>query len=161
MSTSTWNKAGTWEERDCSQWAKDVLTTKLGAITCDHNEHTVKVSSVKSVTGNANILHARGKNRIGLEISFELSWEAVKADGKSADGTIKVTEMDETDVDDMDLQVIVKNNDGIDKNQAKKLGLALKSDIKKAFTDMMAEKIAETSIKEINLQKDVNDETMM
>merc|ERR1711871_27892 len=56
---SSWNKAGTWEERDMSEEAKAKLTDICSSTTSG----TACVKKVKSIEGDAQIVISRGKKR--------------------------------------------------------------------------------------------------
>jgi activator of HSP90 ATPase len=49
-----WNNAGTWEERDVTQWAKDELTAMLQATCVNSGGVDVKITDVRFV-GTAEV----------------------------------------------------------------------------------------------------------
>eukprot|EP00903_Cladosiphon_okamuranus_P013940 g12966.t1 len=73
---SAWNKAGTWESRDMTSWAKQRLQELLGAVEFDASESTVTVVKVDKLEGDAEISFSRGKKRYLFDFRFELKWEA-------------------------------------------------------------------------------------
>jgi len=49
MAASTWNNAGTWEEKDCTVWAKEALSSglKAAATTSDPKAEVTEVHQVE------------------------------------------------------------------------------------------------------------------
>eukprot|EP00041_Stephanoeca_diplocostata_P021279 m.492672 g.492672 ORF g.492672 m.492672 type:complete len:83 (-) comp21785_c0_seq4:2615-2863(-) len=76
MAASQWNKAGTWEEKDVSAWAKDTISGGLASV----STQSAAVSSVDSVDGHVQVLHVRGKARVGMELTIKLSWTGIRSD---------------------------------------------------------------------------------
>jgi len=83
---SDWNVAGTWEERDMSTWAKECLTSYLKAATASSSGSVTlpsgqlglvcaRVESVKSLTGDAQIVMVRREPRFGYNFEAELSFK--------------------------------------------------------------------------------------
>lgn len=96
---SEWNQAGTWEERDTTAWVKERLTSWLSAASVGSRnaslpsgEVTVsaKVSSVKSLSGEAQIVSVRSRKTFGYnyeaELSFRIKVEKQADEKMSADG---------------------------------------------------------------------------
>lgn len=48
---STWNKAGTFEERDVTDWARTLLQERVVGISCGG----AVITKCRSITGHANI----------------------------------------------------------------------------------------------------------
>lgn len=77
---SAWNKAGTWEEKDVTSWARDELKTKLlsSVYTLPASSPSpgsvARVTKVKSCNGHASVATARGKRRYIYEFDVELEW---------------------------------------------------------------------------------------
>lgn len=78
--TSAWNKAGTWEERDVTSWAKETLEAAL--LTSEYvlpegspspGAHAV-VSKVSKLEGHASYAAVRGKKRYIYEFGFTLDF---------------------------------------------------------------------------------------
>lgn len=57
MSASVWNNAGTWEEKDCSEWAKEQLQTGLAV-----EAGTARVTNVTNVKGLSPSLSLNTQN---------------------------------------------------------------------------------------------------
>lgn len=82
LTTSSWNTAGTWEERDCTDLVKNQLSSVLNRVAVP----SCNVSKVEKVEGEAQIVWARGKKRhlfdftadVDLSISLDGSDKARK-----------------------------------------------------------------------------------
>mmetsp|Transcript_14460 Transcript_14460/g.34882 ORF Transcript_14460/g.34882 Transcript_14460/m.34882 type:complete len:277 (+) Transcript_14460:415-1245(+) len=78
---SSWNKAGTWEERGHTDWAKArvdelVLGKALPIPGMMPAGATVAIKSVKTFKGDATVVMVRGKPRHGFDFDITLTWEA-------------------------------------------------------------------------------------
>lgn len=105
-SGSAWNKAGTWEEKDVTSWAKESLKEALLATTFALPDTSpapnalVMVGKVSDVDGHASFAMVRGKKRYIYEFAIKLEWEWKDGDttarGKMAfpdfDGTCELGE---------------------------------------------------------------------
>ncbi|CAN0258089.1 unnamed protein product [Ectocarpus sp. 12 AP-2014] len=85
---SAWNKAGTWESRDMTSWAKQRLDELLVGVELDASESVVKVVKVDKLEGDAEISFSRGKKRYMFDFRFELKWEAPDLDCGPAKGVL-------------------------------------------------------------------------
>jgi tetratricopeptide (TPR) repeat protein len=98
--TSAWNQAGTWEEKDVTNWAKTSLRERLLATTYTLPESSpapgalVLVTEAK-VTGNASCAAVRGKKRYIYELCVTLDWSFSHGDHQ-ADGSIVLPDVDGT-----------------------------------------------------------------
>lgn len=98
--TSVWNQAGTWEEKDVSQWAKDALKSLLLAtmytlpISSPAPNALVTVTKVKA-KGHASVASVRGKKRYIYEYDITITWKFVH-DTNEATGTIQFPDIDGT-----------------------------------------------------------------
>lgn len=79
--TSVWNKAGTWEERDVTPWAKETLTKALlGAQYVLPSSSPLpgskaSVYDVSKLDGHASYATVRGKKRYMYEFTLTIKWE--------------------------------------------------------------------------------------
>ncbi|KAL7529352.1 hypothetical protein ACHAWF_002952 [Thalassiosira exigua] len=87
--TSAWNKAGTWEERDVTTWAKETLTA--GLLTAEYilpdgspspGAHAT-VTKVSKLDGHASYATVRGKKRYIYEFSLTIEWSLTLGDDHS------------------------------------------------------------------------------
>jgi tetratricopeptide (TPR) repeat protein len=114
---SVWNQAGTYEEKNVSEWARNALETALlrASFTAASGEWSVRVAGVKDMKGDAEIVAMRGKRRHIFEFSFTLKWEVVftgdgdgggdgggGSGGKKVRGGLAYSEVSALDVDDID-----------------------------------------------------------
>jgi tetratricopeptide (TPR) repeat protein len=97
---SAWNKAGTWEERDVTAWAKEALQTQLEETIYTLPESSpapgaeVKIKKA-SVSGHASFAVVRGKKRYIYELSADLEWEFAH-NGNEANGKLTFPDIDGT-----------------------------------------------------------------
>jgi Fe-S cluster assembly iron-binding protein IscA len=106
---SSWNTAGTWEERTHTKWAEGRIGELLvtGDAIAETDSARVLLTSVKKLEGDATVVMVRGKPRHGFDFSLTLTFECVfkeKKDGNTDDddgtdeafttikGTVKVPE---------------------------------------------------------------------
>jgi tetratricopeptide (TPR) repeat protein len=109
---SSWNSAGTWEEKDCSVFVKERLTEICNSVTVqvtlpgDSNAAgsgeegqmetdrvvNARITSVDKCDGNAHIVLTRGKKRFIYEYNINLTFE-VDYDGRAHSGTIAFAEV--------------------------------------------------------------------
>jgi len=116
---SVWNQSGgTWEERDTTAWCKDKLTSVLKdarVLTCEKKSQddelfsvSAAVTTVKSVTGDAQIINVRNKQRCGYNFEAALSFRITvvslqqsadqeeKPEPKKFDGSLTLPELSDT-----------------------------------------------------------------
>lgn len=82
-SSSAWNTAGTWEERDMTKWAKGHLTDLLVGITQEVTDGHIAVKELSDWEGDASIPVIRGKPRFLYDFTFKAKLE-LNAVGSSA-----------------------------------------------------------------------------
>jgi hypothetical protein len=76
-STSSWNSAGTFEERDVSAWAADRLGGMMSLLEYkDDRELIIDECVAKEMEGSATIFTARGKTKSLFEFRFLVAWKA-------------------------------------------------------------------------------------
>ena len=102
--TSAWNKAGTWEERDVTSWAKETLEAAL--LTSEYvlpegspsPGARAAVSKVSKFEGHASYATVRGKKRYIYEFQFTLDWVLTLGDDhtKTCHGKMTFPDVDGT-----------------------------------------------------------------
>jgi len=100
---SAWNKAGTWEDKDCTSSAKELLSNMLLLAKFDLPQGGVaKVTKITDFDGYANIVTVRSKLKHVYEFSFTVEWNILQ-NGLECIGSMKYPEVDGTcnDEDDM------------------------------------------------------------
>ncbi len=101
--TSQWNTAGTWEEKNVSEWAKKSLT-ELVLQTCytlpsssPAPDAKVTVEKVSKLEGHASVAVVRGKTRFIYEYSCKLDWKLSKEDDDlECKGNLAIPDIDGT-----------------------------------------------------------------
>ena len=108
--TSAWNKAGTWEEKDVTDWAIESLETKVKQCEYDLPEGSpdpnaeVKVTKVSKLisskvaggTCHASVATVRGKKRYIFEFTLCVHWEMTLGDGRTCKGEMTFLDVDGT-----------------------------------------------------------------
>jgi hypothetical protein len=113
---SAWNQAQTWEEKDCTEWAKRTFIETVLALQPDnHDTSHNPLWSVTSVqvepTSHASIVTSRGKKRYLYEFTnVQITWKYQTNDNDDDEivvGTLIIMEIDgnstEDDMDDLDI----------------------------------------------------------
>jgi tetratricopeptide (TPR) repeat protein len=100
--TSAWNKAGTWEEKDCSVWATDTITEQLIKLTYTLPSSSPAPNAVLSISkvvldksSHASVATVRGKKRYLYELDITIHWNFIH-EALSASGTIRFPDIDGT-----------------------------------------------------------------
>lgn len=97
---SAWNKAGTWEEKDISDWAKRRLRELLKEFKLPACEKSpCKISKASKVEGHASVIYIRGKKKIGYEFQIEAEWIGETSDGDDISGKIELSDFCDYDED--------------------------------------------------------------
>mmetsp|Transcript_22450 Transcript_22450/g.28331 ORF Transcript_22450/g.28331 Transcript_22450/m.28331 type:complete len:448 (-) Transcript_22450:67-1410(-) len=108
--TSAWNKAGTWEEKDVTDWAiksmEDTISQceyDLPEGSPDPNAHVqvtkvTKLLSAKVAGGtcHASVATVRGKKRYIFEFTICVHWEMTLGDGRKCKGHLTFLDVDGT-----------------------------------------------------------------
>eukprot|EP00531_Pseudo-nitzschia_arenysensis_P010857 CAMPEP_0116142824 /NCGR_PEP_ID=MMETSP0329-20121206/15114_1 /TAXON_ID=697910 /ORGANISM="Pseudo-nitzschia arenysensis, Strain B593" /LENGTH=433 /DNA_ID=CAMNT_0003638085 /DNA_START=49 /DNA_END=1350 /DNA_ORIENTATION=+ len=101
--TSQWNTAGTWEEKNVSEWAKTSLTDLVLATTYTLPSSSpapgavVMVEKVSKLEGHASVAVVRGKTRFIYEYSCKLDWKLSKEDDElECKGSLAIPDIDGT-----------------------------------------------------------------
>lgn len=99
---SAWNKAGTWEERDVSKWAKETLEASLLSAEYTLPEGSpdagakAAITKVDKLNGHASYATVRGKKRYIYEFSFCLHWNLTMSNGDVCKGKMTFPDVDTT-----------------------------------------------------------------
>mmetsp|Transcript_8659 Transcript_8659/g.17576 ORF Transcript_8659/g.17576 Transcript_8659/m.17576 type:complete len:328 (-) Transcript_8659:32-1015(-) len=83
---SSWNSAGTWEEKDMSKWADESMKAKLEGTEYNGGGVTVKTTKIELEEASASVATVRGKRRFLYEFVIVMHWEA---EVEGTDGTAK------------------------------------------------------------------------
>lgn len=107
---SVWNQAGTWEEKDTTDWCKEHLESRLKTTTCtvqsDASEQfRAKVIKVESLTGDASVAIIGGKKRYIFDFHAKLKFEVWDATGDEqvAKGSLHLPDICSTSHDELEV----------------------------------------------------------
>ena len=108
--TSAWNKAGTWEEKDYTDWAIDSIKDQITK--CEYNlpdgspdpKAVAKVTKITKLlsskvaggTCHASVATVRGKKRYIFEFTVCVHWEMTLGDGRKCKGEMTFLDVDGT-----------------------------------------------------------------
>lgn len=105
---SAWNSAKTWEERDCSTWARETLKTVLSnnLVEVKNDVYYLKFISFSDIKGDAQITHIRGSARFMYELSFSSTFSLKEnKSGKQYEGKLSIADLINDQLDDVDISV--------------------------------------------------------
>lgn len=110
-SGSAWNHAGTWEEKDTTEWCKDhlekrLLESKVEASGVDGDALHCSITEVKDVTGDASVAVVSGKKRYIFDFHCELIFE-IKEDSTDdviASGSLELPDICSTHHDELEVE---------------------------------------------------------
>mmetsp|Transcript_23747 Transcript_23747/g.48388 ORF Transcript_23747/g.48388 Transcript_23747/m.48388 type:complete len:197 (+) Transcript_23747:1-591(+) len=120
---SSWNAAGTWEEKDMSAPARAELERILSdeSFTLLESEGGSRVFPCKAtVTGDSQAYNIRGRPRLGFEFKVKVTWKGT-FDGQDVSGQFEIAELDSSDLDSIEIRP-----SGMSSDASKKAGEALK-----------------------------------
>lgn len=100
-STSVWNNAGTWEEKDTSDWCNTSLNSYLEETVVQVDHYTGKVQKVKDLSGDASVAFVSGKKRFVFDYNASLKYVILdEGDETIASGTLKLLDISSTAMND-------------------------------------------------------------
>jgi tetratricopeptide (TPR) repeat protein len=106
---SAWNQAGTWEEKNTSEWCNGHLRTKLSSATAelDNGAHVGVVTKVDSLTGDASVAVVSGKKRYIFDYHASLQYEIrdESVDEVIASGSFKLPDINSASHDELEVDV--------------------------------------------------------
>lgn len=147
---SAWNAAGTFEERDVTEWAKQQLQQTLVGT----SSSSAVITGCNVPSGDAHIWFIRGKKRHGFEFDIELQWSLSSSSGSSdaaaaaaaaaagSSGSIKLTGVSPDELDDLShMEVTLSQASGDAAADAAALAAArgLKGPLQQALAGFYAE----------------------
>lgn len=144
QSSSRWNTAGTWEEKDVGKRARTELERVLcqdSFVLFEGEESRISCTSA-TVTGDAQVYHIRGTSRLGYEFKVKLKWKGT-FEGKEVSGRINVADFDSTDVDGVEIKATPNEAADVASNKAavalrRSAKLALKTAIKQVADTVLS-----------------------
>ena len=117
---SSWNAAGTWEERNVSVAAHATFKDRLiSLVAIPQRGLRLHILSVEKVEGDVKLIHVRGKTRVGFELSVSASWElAAEGGARAAAGSLSF-DAEDTEAGFFDgLRVVVTRADACASGEA-------------------------------------------
>ena len=106
---SAWNQAGTWEEKNTSEWCTGHLRTKLSSATAelDNGAHVGVVIKVDSLTGDASVAVVGGKKRYIFDYHASLQYEIrdESVDEVIASGSFNLPDINSASHDELEVDV--------------------------------------------------------
>lgn len=134
---SVWNPNNWhWENKNYTEVAKGLISSKLTNYTWEKDGITVILNKVDKIKGEASINIRKGKQIITYEFEMEVEWSA-ENEVDSCDGTFKLTELNETDLDDFQVT-------GIHVKESTQISDKSKELIRKHFKKELQEKVFKT-----------------
>mmetsp|Transcript_98443 Transcript_98443/g.317372 ORF Transcript_98443/g.317372 Transcript_98443/m.317372 type:complete len:205 (+) Transcript_98443:79-693(+) len=101
---SSWNVAGTWEEKDMSAVSREALEQILSNDFLLLEGEGTRICACKaSITGDAQAYHIRGRPRLGFEFKGKISWKGT-FEGEEVSGDLELQELDSSDLDGLELR---------------------------------------------------------
>ncbi|KAG6955785.1 hypothetical protein JG687_00010970 [Phytophthora cactorum] len=128
-SSSVWNSAGTWEERDKSEWARERLKHHILASFSFEDEGqglSIKATSFVRCDGEAKVVFSRGKKRCGYELSVKFAWES----DDDVSGHVELQDFDDTSGDEYEV-LVTANGSGQRELAAKKAVIDKEPELRK------------------------------
>jgi activator of HSP90 ATPase len=103
---SAWNYAGTWEEKNMTEWSRRRLEElfKDFEVNLPSGDASVRIKSVNSIAGDAQITMARGKRKHIYDFTIDLQWE-LEVDEQKALGSIKLIDVNADGEYEIDVEV--------------------------------------------------------
>ncbi|KAG1687967.1 hypothetical protein DVH05_004486 [Phytophthora capsici] len=128
-SSSVWNSAGTWEERDKSEWARERLKHHILTSFSFEDEAqglSIKATSIVKCDGEAKLVFSRGKKRCGYELSVKFAWES----DDNVSGHVELQDFDDTSGEDYDV-LVTTDGSGQSQQAAKKAVVSKEPELRK------------------------------
>jgi len=110
LTGSAWNQAGTWEERNTTEWCTKSLSNYLNETSVSTKTHVGKVLKVQDLEGDASVAFVSGKTRYVFDYHCKLSYE-IKCEGTDdviATGHFELPDISSTAMsDELEVRVMV------------------------------------------------------
>lgn len=76
---SAWNQAGTWEEKNTTEWCTSCLKEQLTSATVASlaSLYSAKVTQVKDLTGDASVVLTRGRKRYVFDYHLSVQFDVI------------------------------------------------------------------------------------
>jgi tetratricopeptide (TPR) repeat protein len=102
---SAWNQAGTWEEKDTTEWCRDSLNSRLKETKVEAGSLIVIVAEVKDLAGDASVAIVSGRTRYIFDFHCELSFEVrdPNTDDVIASGSLQLPDICSTHHEELEV----------------------------------------------------------
>jgi tetratricopeptide (TPR) repeat protein len=100
---SAWNAAGTWEEKDSTDWCKSQLRTRLQGTTVSTNTLEARIASLDELSGDASVALVSGKKRYIFDFHAQLKYEIFQGDDVVAKGGVGLPDICSTEHHELDV----------------------------------------------------------
>ena len=105
--SSSWNGAGTWESRNCTDFLQKTLPPLLAPFEItDNNNNNVKIESCSDIEGTSEVVHTRGKVKYIYDATMDLKFiVTLPSIDKTYKGSLKLESVMPGDLDSIDLNI--------------------------------------------------------
>ena len=106
-SASAWNQAGTWEEKNTSEWCTSSLKKHLKEACVETGPFVASVKKVDSLSGEASVAFVSGKKRYVFDYHASVEYKIYDGeDKKVASGTLNLPDISSTAISDgLDVEI--------------------------------------------------------
>ena len=120
-SSSKWNSLGTYEERNFTSKAHEIVKTLLENSSFSTNEVRIVIWNIRNITGDATTSFVRNKKKYIYDLSLSASWQMEINETTTITGSVDISDISADQ--DYDYKILVDdksrtkgtNNDYIDK----------------------------------------------
>lgn len=92
--SSAWNSAGTWEEKDTTDWCQKKFKARLMETASVHGDYAAISTEVDKVTGDASVALVSGKKRYIFDFSTKVTFQiSDDSDENLAKGEVKLIDI--------------------------------------------------------------------
>lgn len=104
---SAWNQAGTWEEKDTSEWCRNHLIKRLKETRVDLGSLLGLVTDVKDLSGDASVANVGGKKRYIFDFHGKVMIDIREADTEEviASGSFKIPDLCSTHHEELEVEI--------------------------------------------------------
>lgn len=106
---SSWNQAGTFEEKNMKKWINENFPEALKGKSFDlpgEKGGQVVVKDVIDIKGDATITVARGKRKHMMDLTFDVEYQ-IQVNGETGSGKLTYSEVTANDDDDFEVQCTI------------------------------------------------------
>lgn len=102
---SKWNQAGTWEEKDTTEWCRERLESRMKETKAEAGSGVSVVTEVKDVIGDASVANVGGKKRYIFDFHCSVSFDIREPDTDDvlATGTFYLPDICSTDHEQLEV----------------------------------------------------------